>query len=127
MGNSPRKAAAIKQLLAEEDCPPTSCSASSSTPETDHYLARISATRATWKTCDQWAQAGQLMTHHARRMERERNTAMRELFEWARVSGYLLGCLKSHHMTKRGISTLVKKAEAMIPQDAELTHPETKH
>lgn len=52
---------------------PSPCSRSSGAPETDAYLVRISETRATWTTCDQWAHAGQLMTHHARRMERDRD------------------------------------------------------
>jgi hypothetical protein len=43
------------------------------TPETDAYLARISERRTTWDTPEQWAQACQAMTDHARRLERERD------------------------------------------------------
>ena len=54
-------------------CPAVACSRLSATPETDAYLARISAGHATWDALDQWATACNLLTEHGRKMERERD------------------------------------------------------
>lgn len=55
------------------------------TPETDARLVVISERRSDWTTCEQWAHAGQLMTDHARKMERERDEArMKILAQMAR-------------------------------------------
>ena len=67
MGNSPRKAAAIKQLLDEEDCPPTTCSASSDTLETDAVWNPIRGS-AFWDN-----HPGRLLSE---KLERERNEVL---------------------------------------------------
>lgn len=68
------------QLRSGSVSPGMACSPSS-TPETDAWLAKISERRAEWTTCEQWARASQLMTHHARQLERERDAALTALLE----------------------------------------------
>jgi hypothetical protein len=43
------------------------------TPETDAYVCRVSETKATWDTIEEWSTACVLMSNHARKMERERD------------------------------------------------------
>jgi hypothetical protein len=67
------------------------------TPETDAYLARISERRATWDTPEQWAQACQAMTDHARRLEQQRD----ELLKLAAVSYELASYANESKLTNQ--------------------------
>lgn len=53
--------------------PPGSSSRLAATPETDAYVYRVSETKATWDTIEQWSTACMLMSNHSRKMERHRD------------------------------------------------------
>lgn len=87
----------------------------SKTPETERKVKRI---------CGNWTNEGDrvqefVLADVARKMEIERNAAIHELSQWSKVAGYMIGCLKSHHLTKPGIATIVKKAESMLQENAD--------
>lgn len=79
----------------------------SQSPETDALADRA------WDGASDDYSAYAKMLGHARKLERE-------LGKVQLAHGYVIRCLKSHHMTRAGIPTLVKNTESITRPNADV-------